>query len=156
MPVSITVEKPLREDVRELVAALSNYLRPLSPIEFQFGLTTEEMASADTLVFVARNEEGRAVGIGALKIHDDGTGEIKRMYTLPQCRGQRIGEQILSAIFAAARSRHIERLVLETGVGQGFEAAHRLYERSGFAACDAFLGYPDSGYSRFYEKRISQ
>ena len=43
---------------------------------------------------------------------------------------------------------------VETGEAPGFEPAWRLYERAGFAQRGAFLDYPDSGWSRFYEKRL--
>jgi putative acetyltransferase len=49
----------------------------------------------------------------------------------------------------------LSRLVLETGEAPGFEAAYRVYERGGFTRCGAVLDYPDSGFSRFYEKKIS-
>jgi len=54
--VRIAVETPLQDDVRDLVAELSAHLLPLSPPEFQFKMTVEQMAGADTTVFVARDE----------------------------------------------------------------------------------------------------
>lgn len=158
MAVSVAIESPLQEDVTALVEALDAYLVPLAPAEFHFGLNIEEMAAEDTTVFVARNDAGEAVGLGALK-HiglDAGarTGEVKRMFTAPQVRGQRIGTALLDAICARARDLGIERLVLETGVGEGLAAAVRLYENHGFTECGAVLDYPDSGYSRFFEKKL--
>jgi putative acetyltransferase len=40
-------------------------------------------------------------------------------------------------------------------VGEGLAAAVRLYENHGFTECGAVLDYPDSGYSRFFEKKLS-
>ena len=54
-----------------------------------------------------------------------------------------------------ARQKNIGRLVLETGEAPGFEPAWRVYERGGFTTCGAVLDYPDSGWSRFYEKKLS-
>ena len=101
MAVTIAIETPLQDDVRELVAQLNAHLLPLSPIEFQFKMTVEQMAGADTTVFVARDETGRAVGMGALKVADDGLAEVKRMFTLPEVRGQRVGSALLEAITGA-------------------------------------------------------
>ena len=151
---SIAVESPLQDEVRDLIAALNAYLRPLSPPEFQFQMTVEQMADADTTVFVARNEDGRAVGCGALKMHGDGLAEVKRMYTRPEIRGQRVGRALLDAIEALAREKGVVVLKLETGDAPGFEPAWRLYERAGFTRCGAFLDYPDSGWSAFYEKTL--
>jgi putative acetyltransferase len=141
--------------VRVLVAELNAYLVPLTPREFQFQLTVEQMAEPGVTLFVAREAEGRAVGMGALKDHGGGLGEVKRMYTLAEVRGRRIGRQILDRIEALARQKRITRLVLETGEAPGFEPAWRVYERGGFTACGVVLDYPDSGYSRFYEKKLA-
>jgi len=154
MGVAIAIETPLQDDVRELVAALNAHLLPLSPIEFQFKMSVEQMAGPDTTVFVARDEAGRAIGMGALKVHADGLGELKRMFTRPEARGQRVGSAILAAIEDLAREKSLSRLLLETGVGAGFERAHRLYQRGGFEPCGAFLDYPDSGHSAFFGKSL--
>lgn len=155
MTLAIAAETPLQEDVRTLVAGLNDYLIPLTPREFQFQLTVEQMAEPTVTVFVARDAGGRAVGIGALKDHGGRLGEVKRMYTLPEVRGQRVGARILKQIEELARGKGITRLVLETGEAPGFEPAWRVYERGGFQVCGAVLDYPDSGYSRFYEKHLS-
>jgi putative acetyltransferase len=152
--VAIAVEAPLQDDVRELVALLNEHLLPLSPIEFQFKMTVEQMAGADTTVFVARDESGRAVGIGALKVAADGLAEVKRMFTRPEVRGERVGAALLAAITDLARHKGVVTLLLETGEGPGFEGAIRLYERSGFTRRGAFFDYPDSPWSRFYEKHL--
>jgi len=86
MAITIAVETPLQDDVRGLVAELNAYLIPLTPREFQFQLTVEQMAEPSVTLFVARDAEGRSVGMGALKEHGDGLGEVKRMYTLPSAR----------------------------------------------------------------------
>jgi putative acetyltransferase len=143
--IAIAVETPLQDDVRRLVAELNAYLIPLTPRQFQFQLTVEQMADPT---------DGSPVGMGALKDHGGGLGEVKRMYTLPSVRGKRVGRQILERIERLARETGITRLVLETGEAEGFEPAYRVYERSGFTICGAVLDYPDSGYSRFYEKKL--
>ena len=94
--------------------------------------------------------------MGALKDHGGGIGEVKRMYTRPVVRGKRVGSAILQRIEALAAEKSLSRLVLETGEAPGFEAAYRVYERGGFTVCGAVLDYPDSGYSRFYEKKITR
>jgi putative acetyltransferase len=153
--IAIAAEMPLQDDVRAMVAALNAYLIPLTPREFQFQLTAEQMAEPTVTVFVARDGDGRPLGMGALKDHGGGLGEVKRMFTLPEVRGKRVGSLLLQRIEALAREKGIRRLVLETGEAPGFEPAWRVYERGGFSQCGAVLDYPDSGYSRFYEKHLS-
>lgn len=152
MAISIAIETPLQDDVRALVTELNAYLNPLSPPEFQFQMTVEQMADAKTTVFVARDDSGRAVGCGALKVESDELAEVKRMFTRPEVRGQRVGRALLDAIEQLARDKGILHLMLETGDTPGFEPAHRLYTSAGFTRCGAFLDYPDSAYSAFFEK----
>ena len=151
MALAIAIETPLQPGVRSLIAALNAHLRPLTPAEFQFQMTVEQMAGADTIVFIARDGEGLPVGCGALRVHDAETGEVKRMYTLPAVRGQRVGSALLERIVGLARDKKLRRLVLETGSVPEFGDGWRLYEKAGFRRCGAVLDYPDSGWSVFYE-----
>jgi putative acetyltransferase len=155
MVVVVAIETPLQDDVRRLVAALNDHLLPLSPVEFQFKMTVEQMAGSDTTLFVARLADGKAVGMGALKVHSAELGEVKRMFTDPEVRGQRVGVAILRAIIGLAREKGLTQLMLETGTGEGFASAHRLYERSGFTPRAAFLDYPDSEWSAFYQMNLA-
>lgn len=155
-PIAIQAETPLQDDVRRLVADLNATMQPLTPPEFQFQLSVEEMAAPGVTTFVARDGTGRAVGMASLKDHGDGLGEVKRMFTLPEMRGAGVGSQLLRRVEALGAEKGLSRLVLETGEAPGFEAAWRVYERNGFAPCGAVLDYPDSGYSRFYEKMLAR
>jgi putative acetyltransferase len=150
--ITVSVESPLQDDVRRLIRELNEVLLALTPPEFCFHMTAEEMARSDTTVFVAR-DDGAAVACGALRRHADAIGEVKRMYTLPGYQGQGIGGRILAEIEALARSKGLVRLVLETG--DRHHAAWRVYERGGFARCGRVLDYPDSPYSVFYAKTIA-
>ncbi|MGZ8688266.1 MAG: GNAT family N-acetyltransferase [Gaiellaceae bacterium] len=149
MAVAIEVESPLQDDVRKLIAALNAYLLELTPPEFCSHLTVEQMADPDTTVWIARDEQGRAVACGALRRHAGGIGEVKRLYTLPSQQGQGIGGRVLDRIEALALEEGLTRLVLETG--HVHDAAYRVYERGGFTRCGPVLDYPDTGFSVFYE-----
>ena len=151
MAVSVAVESPLQDEVRALISELNAFLLSLTPPEFCFHMTVEQMADKDTTLFVAR-ENGRVVACGALRRHADGIGEVKRMYTLPEIQGRGIGGKILAGIEALARGEGFSRLVLETG--DRHPAAWRVYERAGFSRCGPVLDYPDSRWSVFYEKRL--
>jgi putative acetyltransferase len=151
MNTRITTETPLQDEVRTLVAELNAVLLELTPPEHCHHLTVEQMADADTTVFIAR-DGGAAVACGALKRHEGGIGEVKRMYTRPSHRGQRIGQQIVARIEAMARAEGLKRLVLETG--DRHYAAWKVYERSGFTRCGPVLDYADVKWSVFYDKPL--
>lgn len=152
MAVTISEESPLQEDVRKLISELNEALLALTPPDYCYHMTADEMAQPDTTVFVARNG-GVAVACGALRRHGDGIGEVKRMYTRPKWRGKNIGGQILNAIEARASKEGLRELVLETG--DRHPAAWRVYERGGFTRCGTVLGYEDTGYSVFYRKELA-
>lgn len=154
MTVTLTIETPLQDDVRDLVKRLNAHLNPLSPPEFQFQMTVEQMADTATTLFVARNEAGEAIGMGALKQQDAEMGEVKRMFTVPAVRGQRVGSALLKAIEQLARDKGLKVLMLETGSEAIMPEAHRLYQRGGFMPRGPFLDYPESPWSAFYEKHL--
>jgi putative acetyltransferase len=156
MTISIAVETPLQQDVREMVAELNAHLIPLSPREYQFQMTVEQMAEPHTTVFVARNGKGGAVGMGSLKVHGPDLAEVKRFWTRPVVRGTGVGRQLLEKVIGLAREKGIPRLVLETGGTQPFADTWRFYEAGDFKRCGAFLDYPDTEYSRFYDQFLRQ
>jgi putative acetyltransferase len=155
MAVSIAIETPLQDDVRQLVVELNAFLLPTSPVEFQFKMTVEQMAGEDTTVFVARDENGVAVGMGALKVHGPELGEVKRMFTLPSVRGQRVGTLLLDRIVGLAREKDLPIVMLETGAEDGMADAHRLYSRYGFSRRGPFLDYRESPWSNFFELKLT-
>jgi putative acetyltransferase len=152
LTVTIAVETPLQDDVGGLIAELNATLLALTPPEFCFHMTAEQMAGADTTVFIAR-DGGAAVACGALRRHAHGVGEVKRMFTRPSHQGRGLGGRIVGHIEALARSEGLTQLVLETG--DRHPAAWRVYERAGFTRCGRVLDYPDNAYSVFYQKRLT-
>jgi putative acetyltransferase len=153
--ITTAPETPLQDEVRVLIKELNAHLSALSPPEFCFQMTAEQMAETATTLFVARDERGYALGMGALKRHADGIAEVKRMYTRPEFRGQHIGRAVLKRIEDLARSEGFTRLVLETGVEKTHGESWRLYQRNGFVRCSVVLDYPDGGWNAFFEKQLA-
>lgn len=151
MLFSIATESPLQDDVRALVQALNAFTFELTPAEYRHHMTVEQMAQADTTLFVARDASGAILGMGALRRHD-GVGEVKRMFVKPSARGLGVGGAILERIEALARQEGLSRVVLETG--SNFDAAKRVYERGGFQTCEPVLDYPPSAWTAFYAKSL--
>jgi putative acetyltransferase len=149
--IEIRPESPLQDDVRALIAELNAALLALTPPEFCYHMTVEQMADAATTVWIARRD-GEALGCGALRRIGGGAGEVKRMFVRPDLQGQGIAGRIVGEIEATARAEGLDRLLLETG--DRHPAAWRVYERAGFTRCGAFGEYPDSGYSVFYQKLL--
>jgi putative acetyltransferase len=80
--------------------------------------------------FVAVDDSGRTVGTAGLLIISPGTGELRKLFVLPEMRGLGIGRALLEAVAEAARERGLQRLTLTTR--DRYDTAIRLYERFGF------------------------
>jgi hypothetical protein len=98
MAVSVAIESPLQDGRhRTLVEALDALSGAAGAGRISISASNiEEMAADDTTVFVARDQAGKAVGLGALKDvgHDAGARTWARSSAcspMPAVRGQRIG-----------------------------------------------------------------
>ena len=94
-------------------------------------------------------------GCGALKELDAHQGEVKSMRTAPAYLRRGVAAGVLEAIVAEARVRRYDELLLETGTGAAFDAAHGLYARFGFVPCGPFADYTDDPFSRYYRLGLS-
>jgi len=94
-------------------------------------------------------ENQKIASIGALKMLSGEAGEIKSMRTHPDFIGRGAGAAILRTIIAAARSRGLRRLSLETGSGKAFEAALALYGKYGFRKGEAYSTHVQTAFNHF-------
>lgn len=93
-------------------------------------------------------------GCGALLELDSHHGEIKSMRTSRPYLGKGVATTLLRYIIATARKRSYQSLNLETGSGDAFMPAHRLYLKYGFKFCGPFSHYVDDPFSRFMTKPL--
>jgi putative acetyltransferase len=109
--------------------------------------------AGDTTIFLlARDPDGVAIGCGALRELDASTGEIKRMYVVPQRRRSGVAAAVLAALEAEAVRRGWMRLRLETGTEQ--PDAMAFYERHGYQRIANFGHYAGSAVSVCYERAL--
>ena len=90
--------------------------------------------------------EGRVVGGGGVAPLDGGDEdvcELRKMYFLPEARGNGAGAAMMDRCLAAAREIGFRRCYLETLTGM--DAAMRLYERSGFRRIPGAMGATGHG-----------
>jgi GNAT superfamily N-acetyltransferase len=127
-------------DAQKLIAALNDELSRMypEPGATHFRIDADEVAEGRGTFVIARKGH-EPIGCGALRRIDDGVGEIKRMYVIPEERGRGVSRIVLEALEAAARTLGISRLLLETG-NRSSEAI-ALYERSGFERIPAYGEY---------------
>jgi putative acetyltransferase len=153
MKVTVDPEPFESPDARRLIAALDAHLASRYPPEQRFGPNLKPAHLGPGLgTFVIARTDGRAIGCGALRLLDETTAEVKRMYVEPELRGQGISREILNHLESAAATLGAHRLVLETGVYQ--EEAIGLYLQAGFTLIDCWGEYSTSPTSVCYEKQL--
>jgi putative acetyltransferase len=153
MEITIAAEPFDSADARSLIGALDEHLAARYPPEQRFGpnLKVEHLAPGLGTFVIARLD-GVAVGCGAVRLRDEKTVEVKRMYVDPEVRGRGVAKEILERLEADARAMGASRLVLETGIYQ--DEAIGLYRRVGFSVIDCFGEYAGVPTSVCFEKAI--
>jgi putative acetyltransferase len=146
--VEIIVDDLSSREVHEL---LSEHLRGMqmhSPPESVHALDLEGLQQPG-ITFWTIWETGELLGCGALKELDKAHGEIKSMRTAAAHLRKGVARTMLAHILAEARRRTYRRVSLETGSGEAFQPARRLYESFGFSYCGPFDGYAEDSFSVF-------
>ncbi|TDW30003.1 GNAT family N-acetyltransferase [Cryobacterium psychrophilum] len=152
MPALIAIEPPRQSDVEALLRLSSEFTLALYPAENNYLLGLAELERAGVCVYVARAEDGTALGIAATVPLEADTLELKRMFVHPAARGLGLASQLLGRIEADAASRGIRELRLETG--SRHDAALSFYRRLGYARIAAFGPYVGDELSVCFAKAL--
>jgi putative acetyltransferase len=147
---TVCVDDPRKPDVTALLERHLVFSTSQTPPEHSFALDVEGLVDPAITFFSYRDAGGQVLGVGALKLLGDGTGELKSMHTCAETRGKGIGRAVLRHIIDVARARGLTRLYLETGTTPGFAPARNMYASEGFVPCGAFGGYPITGDNTFF------
>ena len=86
-------------------------------------------------------EKSDLVGSGALKFLDKEHGEFKSIRVSDKFRNKKNGSKVINHLINEAKKLKIERLSLETGAGDFFLNARKLFTKSGFEPCEPFSHY---------------
>jgi len=97
--------------------------------------------------------DGCPAGCGAIKLLEPGTGEVKRMYTIPKLRSRGVASAILKELEGWARETGCVRCVLETGTM--LPDAVKLYQSRGYMQIPNYGQYQGMERSICFEKRLS-
>jgi len=117
-----------------------------------FGYTVEQLEQSSVHLVAAR-VDGTLVGLGGLELQDDRTGELKRFFVTPECRGAGVADAIIAALIDHAVDHDVDRLRLETGDKQ--LAAMAFYRRHGFVVVPRFGPYVNSATSVCMERALT-
>ena len=86
-------------------------------------------------------DENNLMGIGALKFLDKEHGEFKSIRVSDKFKDKRNGSKIINHLINEAKKLNIKRLSLETGAGDFFLTARKLFNKCGFEPCEPFSHY---------------
>lgn len=90
--------------------------------------------------FLVGYRDGRPVCCGGIKRLEVDVCELKRMYVVPELRGQGLARQLLAALEQRARELGYRVARLDTGPRQ--PGARHLYESAGYREIANFNGNP--------------
>ena len=83
------------------------------------------------------------MGSGALKFLDKEHGEFKSIRVSDKFRGKGNGSKVINHLINEAIKLNIKKLSLETGAGEFFLPARKLFVSCGFKVCEPFSHYKE-------------
>src|SRR5213082_4282033 len=151
--VQITVADPTSQDARWCIEQYFTEIGERFEAGFDPTLSisahAHELMPPTGLVLVARLRE-EPVGCGALKLHENTVGELKRMWVAPRARGLGLGRRLLLALEQYAREAGVAILHLETN--RALIEAIQLYRECGYQEVEAFNDEPYAHH--WFEKHL--
>jgi putative acetyltransferase len=155
----IKVDDLYGKEIRQLLWLHLSNLSSISPPESMHALDLDALRKPSITFWsvwsdLQPGEPSQLMGCGALMELDSEHAEVKSMRTAPEHLRKGVASQLLAHLIAEARRREYRRLSLETGAGNAFVPAHRLYANFGFKPCTHFASYADDPNSRFFSLRL--
>ena len=135
-------------DVNDLLKKHFIELRSVSPAGSTHVLDIDGLKDP-SIKFWSLWEDNKLVGCGALKFLEKNHGEFKSIRVADEFRKKGIGERIINHLIEEAKKLEISKLSIETGAGEFFAPARKLFNKFGFKKSEPFAHYkvdPNSCY----------
>ena len=94
------------------------------------------------------------MGCGALKFLEKEHGEFKSIRIHDNFRRMGNGISVINHLINEAKKLNIKKLSIETGAGDFFQPARKLFKRCGFEICVPFAHYKEDINSVYLTKNI--
>ena len=117
-------------------------LRSVSPVGSTHVLDIDGLKDS-TIKFWSLWENDQLMGIGALKFLDKEHGEFKSIRVNDKFRNQNNGLKIIDHLINKAKGLNIKKISIETGAGEFFLPARKLFLSCGFKVCEPFSHYKE-------------
>ena len=99
-------------------------------------------------------DNDKLIGCGALKILEKDHGEFKSIRIHDDFRRMGNGIKVVNHLINEAKKLNVKKLSIETGAGEFFKPARKLFKQCGFETCDPFAHYKEDINSVYLTKSI--
>ncbi len=99
-------------------------------------------------------QDENLIGCGALKFLDEDHGEFKSIRIHDNFRHKGYGMSVVGHLINEAKKLNIKRLSIETGAGDFFLPARKLFKKCEFKECEPFAHYKEDVNSVYLTKII--
>jgi putative acetyltransferase len=135
-------------EVNELLIKHFIELRSVSPEGSTHVLDIEGLKDP-SIIFWSLWEQDQLMGCGALKFLNKDHGEFKSIRVADKFRKKDHGIKVINHLIKEAKKLNIKKISLETGAGNFFIPARKLFNKCGFKISKPFAHYkedPDACY----------
>ena len=135
-------------EVKKLLISHFIELSSVSPVDRGHVLDIPGLKNP-SIKFWSLWENDQLIGCGALKFLDKEHGELKSIRVADSFRRKGNGFKVINHLINEAKELNIKKISLETGTGNFFTPARKLFDKCGFKVCEPFAHYkkdPDACY----------
>lgn len=148
--LKIAREDPCSDDAACLMDELSDCLKSITGDSGKNSFDIRDVCTERSIFAIARDEDGNAVGCGAIRPIDHDTAEVKRMYARTRAAGT--GTKILSFLEHQAYEMGYSVLRLETRLVN--ERAVLFYEHNGYVRIENYGKYLNNSKVVCFERHL--
>ena len=106
----------------------------------------------ESIKFWSLWQNNMLMGCGALKFLDKEHGEFKSIRIHDNFRRMGNGTSVINHLINEAKKLNIKKLSIETGSGNFFKPARKLFKQCGFELCGPFAHYKEDINSVYFTK----
>lgn len=142
--------QPNTQDAINLMEELSNSLKIITGDSGKNSFNSNDVIVPRSLFVVAYNEDGEAIGCGAIRPINEDIAEVKRMYAKTKASG--VGSKILQHLENEAQKLGYSALWLETRLIN--KKAVSFYEKKGYHRISNYGKYVNRPEAICFEKNL--
>tara|TARA_B100001093_G_C26425527_1_gene841732 strand:+ start:136 stop:603 length:468 start_codon:yes stop_codon:yes gene_type:complete len=141
-------------DVNKLLTKHFIELKAASPEGSAHVLNIEGL-KVPSIKFWSLWDDNQLMGCGALKIFEKDHGEFKSIRLHDNFREKGNGIKLINHLIDEAKKLKINQISIETGAGEFFKPARKLFDLCGFKPCEPFAHYKEDINSIYLSKIIN-